>query len=312
LDGLQVYNNAAYWNPATDGGWIRGRDLSVVGTSPRFIMNNIVYSTTPTMVDLDNSISLDHNLYWLTAASTAVWKYGQTSAGSIEDFRDRSGQERNGGFADPRLNNPTYSDVGKPSVQFTPMPGSPAIGTGAAWATIAPLDFLGNSLPAYGAPDMGANDVTGSKPGLLSPGPWVNVISKNSGKCLEVTGISTAAAAPMQQWDCLGGDNQKLRFTPVPGGYKITAENSGLQLGVSGGPGATQDGVQIVQEQFRGASNEIWQVRPTLDGFFSIIPLNSGKCLDVTGVSTKNGATIQQWTCTGGENQKWQLVPFFE
>lgn len=312
LDGIQVYNNTAYWNPAADGGWIRGCNISVVGNSPRFIMNNIVYSATPTMIDLDKSISLDHNLYWLAAAGTPTWKYGSTTAGSIGELGTLAGQEKNGGFADPRLNNPTYSDVGRPSVQFTLMQGSPAISTGAVWAAMTPLDFFGNSIPSSGTPDIGANDVTGSKAGLLIPSSWANVISKNSGKCTDVAGLSTVAAAPMQQWTCWGGDNQKFRFTPVQGGYEITAENSGLQLGVAGGPGVTQDGIQIIQKLFRGGSNEIWQLQPTLDGFLSIVPINSAKCLEVRGASTENGAAIQQWTCTGGDNQKWQLVPFLD
>lgn len=28
-------------------------------------------------------------------------------------------------------------------------------------------------------------------------------------------------------------------------------------------------------------------------------------CLDVKGQSTSNGAVVQQWSCTGGANQKW-------
>ena len=38
---------------------------------------------------------------------------------------------------------------------------------------------------------------------------------------------------------------------------------------------------------------------------FKITAEHSGKCLDVTGASTTNGAAVQQWTCTGGANQAW-------
>ncbi|MGW7167584.1 RICIN domain-containing protein [Streptomyces sp. NPDC054884] len=34
---------------------------------------------------------------------------------------------------------------------------------------------------------------------------------------------------------------------------------------------------------------------------------HSGKCADVTGSSTAAGAAVQQWSCTGGDNQEWQL-----
>jgi hypothetical protein len=82
-----------------------------------------------------------------------------------------------------------------------------------------------------------------------------------------------------------------------------------MQLEVNGGPSATQNGARIIQWPFSGASNQIWNVQSTSDGFFTIIPLNSGKCMDVTGISTSNGAPIQQWACTGGANQSWQFIP---
>jgi hypothetical protein len=32
------------------------------------------------------------------------------------------------------------------------------------------------------------------------------------------------------------------------------------------------------------------------------------RCLDVSGVSTANGANIQQWACADVANQKWQFI----
>ena len=88
----------------------------------------------------------------------------------------------------------------------------------------------------------------------LVPAGWAEVISKNSNKCLDVRGVSAEAGALLQQWSCWGGDNQKFEFTPVPGGYKITAKNSGLQLDVAGGPAATQDGAPVLQWPYWGGS----------------------------------------------------------
>jgi hypothetical protein len=139
-------------------------------------------------------------------------------------------------------------------------------------------------------------------------GSWFNLISKNSGKCLDVTGKSTSRGVQLQQWTCWGGDNQKFQFTAVPGGYKITAKNSGLQLDVEGGPSATQNGVPIIQWPYWGGSSEIWNFVPSLDGSYSLTVLSSHKCAEVTGKSRSNGATIRQWYCTGGANQKWKLV----
>jgi hypothetical protein len=44
--------------------------------------------------------------------------------------------------------------------------------------------------------------------------------------------------------------------------------------------------------------------------FFSggIVSRNSNKCLDVEGRSNRDGANVQQWGCSGGSNQKWDVI----
>jgi hypothetical protein len=140
---------------------------------------------------------------------------------------------------------------------------------------------------------------------------WVHIVSKNSGKCLDVAG-GPAAVQPLvfvQQFDCWGGSNQTFELSPASGtaGYKITAQNSGLQLDVA--EASSADGAPILQYPFWGGTNEIWNVQPTGDGYFTISPESSGKCMDVSGISILNGAPVWQWTCWGGNNQKWSFTP---
>jgi hypothetical protein len=151
-------------------------------------------------------------------------------------------------------------------------------------------------------------------PAVPSPGvptnTWVQLISKNSGKCLDVYGPArTQPLAPLEQWACWGGANQAFQLTPVSGGFKITAQSSYLQLDIAGGPGAVQDGALVIQYPYWGGTNEIWTVTGRPDGFFTVSPVSTGKCLDVAGESTADGARVQQWTCWGGDNQAWQFVP---
>lgn len=40
---------------------------------------------------------------------------------------------------------------------------------------------------------------------------------------------------------------------------------------------------------------------------YTIVNRNSGKCLEVAGSSTADGANIQQWACNGGANQRWRI-----
>jgi GH43 family beta-xylosidase len=40
---------------------------------------------------------------------------------------------------------------------------------------------------------------------------------------------------------------------------------------------------------------------------YTLVNRNSGKCLDVTGGRTADGTNVIQWTCHGGDNQKWRV-----
>ncbi|MBV9082117.1 MAG: RICIN domain-containing protein, partial [Acidobacteriaceae bacterium] len=146
--------------------------------------------------------------------------------------------------------------------------------------------------------------------GTVPTNVWVNLIAKHSGKCLDVTGGpgATAPETQLEQWGCWGGSNQKFQFTAVNGGYQIMAQNSGLSLDVYGG--YPYDGVPIIQYAFSpNLYDDVWNVSPNADGSFTFSAVSSGKCMDVTGISVDDGAAVHQWTCWGGDNQKWQIVP---
>jgi Ricin-type beta-trefoil lectin domain len=141
------------------------------------------------------------------------------------------------------------------------------------------------------------------------PSGWVNIVSKKSGKCLDVKGGPEALAKDdlLQQWTCVGGTNQEFELKAANGGYEITARNSSLQLDVLGA--SVDNGALIQQYPFWGGANEVWNITKTSDGYYTITSDGSGKCLDVRGISTADGAAIQQWSCWGGDNQKWSFVP---
>ena len=137
------------------------------------------------------------------------------------------------------------------------------------------------------------------------------LLSKNSGMVLDVTGGSVSNGTVIQQWDWTGGTNQQWNIVPLGNGYnKIVNVNSGLVLDVTGGSSsaAFQNGAPIQQWSWTGGANQQWQIVPTGDGFNEILNFQSGKVLDVTGVSTVAGATLQQWDWLGGDNQKWQVL----
>ena len=141
------------------------------------------------------------------------------------------------------------------------------------------------------------------------PSGFVNIISKNSGQCLAAPAGALTPGTQMIQWPCNNYIDQRWQLIPVSGGYQITNANSGLQFDVAGGPSSTQDGAALSQWPYWGGTNEVFQLNPTADGYYTINPVHSGKCLDVTGISQADGAPIQQWSCLNGDNQKWTLAP---
>ena len=59
---------------------------------------------------------------------------------------------------------------------------------------------------------------------------------------------------------------------------------------------------------FLSASVLFISVTPDLTGvpsYKKLLPVHSKKCLDVAGASLQNGAEVLQWSCHGGDNQKW-------
>lgn len=93
----------------------------------------------------------------------------------------------------------------------------------------------------------------------------------NSGKCLDVLGWSKANHATVDQWTCSG------------------RETNGVWVGAQ--------------------ANQEWRAKFFGDsGTWELINVNSGKCLDVYGWSTRPDAAVDQWTCPTGApqaNQEW-------
>jgi hypothetical protein len=140
-----------------------------------------------------------------------------------------------------------------------------------------------------------------------------HLVAKSSGLCLDVRGGQSAMedGLPIQQWDCLGGENQKWNLVPSgQGTYRVVSQLSGKVLDVTGGPSAIHNGAPIQQWSFLGGSNELGSLIPSGDAF-QMVAASSGFCLDVRGgtPARQNGALLQQWTCLGESNQAWQLVP---
>ncbi|MCT4587385.1 MAG: RICIN domain-containing protein [Carboxylicivirga sp.] len=141
---------------------------------------------------------------------------------------------------------------------------------------------------------------------IVEPG-YYKVVSKNSGKVIDVSGISQDDGANICQWEYVGGENQQWKIEQVENGkYRFMARHSGKVLDVYSW--STANGGNIVQWPWVNYENQKWRIDKVDDTYFTITSCSSNKVLDVDGISSDNGANVQQWDYVGQSNQQWQLV----
>lgn len=111
-----------------------------------------------------------------------------------------------------------------------------------------------------------------------------------SGRCLDVTGASSANGTQMIVWDCHTNANQQFA-------------QSGQALQVLGkcldAPNNATSGARVQIWDCNGGTNQQWNIT----GSGTITSVQTGLCLNVTG--TANNATVTVATCNNGANQRW-------
>ena len=187
--------------------------------------------------------------------------------------------------------------------------------TGYAY-TVKAVDAAGNVSAASNSVSIttsGSGSGGGGGGGAVDSSKWYQVANINSHKCVDAINGGTSNGTGVQQWTCAAGNtNQQWQFQATDSGfYKVVTRNApALGWDVTGGPGATGNGTPIQLWTFGGGSNQQWKPVQHPDGSYSFTPRNNtNECLDVTDVSTADGAHMQQWSCTGGPAQSFTLNP---
>ncbi|MFE6051488.1 RICIN domain-containing protein [Kitasatospora sp. NPDC056446] len=133
------------------------------------------------------------------------------------------------------------------------------------------------------------------------------IVNAATDKCLEVADWRTDNGAPVRQWTCTGGDNQKWTNGP---GLTIVNVHSGRCLEIPGF--STTWGTQADQWTCNGGSNQDW----LFDGdghhayTHSYRNANSGLQLDLYGANPADGTAVVQWGWNSGGNQHWRYDPY--
>jgi lysophospholipase L1-like esterase len=139
-----------------------------------------------------------------------------------------------------------------------------------------------------------------SVPGSLVPtGPAIGtpaaLVNPNSGRCLDVSGGSTAAGSAAIIWDCHGRANQQWTRTAA-GELRVYGTSC---LDVYGG--GTANNTNVIIWACHGGANQKWSFR--LNG--TVLANAAGKCLTLAGAATANGTRLQTADCGAGAHQQW-------
>lgn len=103
--------------------------------------------------------------------------------------------------------------------------------------------------------------------------------------------------------DCVsrGYINNSWYLDAMEAGFEIWADGQGLTLN-SYSATVTGDALVIIPPEPPPPSED-----PVTGVWYKILAGHSGKCMEVADSSTGDGANIQQWDYTGGQNQEWVL-----
>jgi Glycosyl hydrolase family 62/Ricin-type beta-trefoil lectin domain-like len=149
--------------------------------------------------------------------------------------------------------------------------------------------------------------ITGASAATVDVTAWYELVNRNSGKALDVCGVSTADGACVQQYTRSGGQNQQWQFVDSGGGfYRVRARHSGKMLDVFNW--STADNAAIVQWPDHNGNNQQFRLADSPDGYVRLISRHSNKALQVQNSSTADGARVVQFTDNGANSQQWQFI----
>lgn len=125
---------------------------------------------------------------------------------------------------------------------------------------------------------------------------------------LACTALLACSGAPEDVEEDYFDVEQGVRVTDAV--YELRPVHSDKCADIEGRRG--DNGAKLTQWDCLGGTNQRFQLsyKGTVGGedLYEVRPTHApNKCLDVSGVSSSNGAAVHQWDCHNGNNQRWRL-----
>lgn len=141
---------------------------------------------------------------------------------------------------------------------------------------------------------------------IIDNGTYEIETKLNSNMVADVAGGSKADGANVQLWTADNVNQQKFVLTALSSDtYKIIVKHSNKALTLD------RKSNNIYQITYIGADDQKWQLKETGNGYYSIISKATGKALDITAATAKNGQNIQGYKPNNTNAQKFRFVTGF-
>ncbi|WP_405737580.1 family 43 glycosylhydrolase [Streptomyces sp. NBC_00028] len=170
--------------------------------------------------------------------------------------------------------------------------------------------FTWNSdgTPNFGTPVALGSSMTGPSGEPSSTSTTYTLTNRNSGKCLDVAGSSTADGANVQQYTCNGGNNQKWRVEDQ-GDDTSRLVNVATGKVLDTADCSSADGADLRQWSWLNNTCQRFRFIVTDSSYVRIVNQATGKVADVADCSTADAADVRQWTWLNNNCQQWKLNP---
>jgi fructan beta-fructosidase len=165
----------------------------------------------------------------------------------------------------------------------------------------------------------------GSPTNAIQPGSIYEIQARHDGKVMDANG--SIDETPLQQWDWLGGANQKWKVNLVAAGYwqsfgnwvppyySFTSQGNGKVMDLR--DGSTSNGAVVQQYDWENNDNQKWQIEGIGGGFYKIISKATSTNGGNESVEVQcnppdnglvNGDPLQTWEFFAYTHQEWQFI----
>ncbi|GEC07683.1 hypothetical protein SSP24_53380 [Streptomyces spinoverrucosus] len=165
-----------------------------------------------------------------------------------------------------------------------------------------------DGTPNFGTPVRLGASLAGPSGEPAAASTTYTVVNRNSGKCLDLAGSSSADGANVQQYACHGGNNQRWRIEDLGDDtHRLVNVATGKVLDTADCSAA--DGADLRQWSWLNNTCQRFRFLATDSGHVRIVNQATGKVADVANCGTADGTDVRQWTWLNNTCQQWRLTP---